>query len=191
MFDSLQPCGPEPARLLCLWDFPDKIPGVGCHFLFQGIFVTQGSNMGLLCWQVNSLPSKPPGKPLTARRCNQKIHRELALKKFVLVTQLCLTLRPHGLWPTRLFCPWNSPGKNTGVGSHFFFSMESSRPHSHTYYLILKTAVWGMEVIRNLHLIDDHYLNGFIKITLNTHVRRVLKYEKYTAFWSAQMVRKI
>ena len=28
------------------------------------------------------------------------------------------SLRPHGLWPTRLLCPWNSPGKNTGVGCH-------------------------------------------------------------------------
>ena len=28
------------------------------------------------------------------------------------------SLRPHGLWPTRLLVPWNSPGKNTGVGSH-------------------------------------------------------------------------
>ena len=33
--------------------------------------------------------------------------------------QLCLTLRPHGLYPARLHCPWNSPGKNTGVGCHF------------------------------------------------------------------------
>ena len=29
------------------------------------------------------------------------------------------SLRPHGLKPTRLPCPWNSPGKNTGVGCHF------------------------------------------------------------------------
>ena len=28
------------------------------------------------------------------------------------------SLWPHGLWPTRLFRPWNSPGKYTGVGSH-------------------------------------------------------------------------
>ena len=28
-------------------------------------------------------------------------------------------LRPQGLWPTRLLCPWDSPGKNTGVGYHF------------------------------------------------------------------------
>ena len=28
------------------------------------------------------------------------------------------SLWPHGLWPTRLLCPWSSPGKNTGVDSH-------------------------------------------------------------------------
>ena len=37
----------------------------------------------------------------------------------VSVIQLYLTLRIHGLQPTRLLCPWNSPGKNTGVGCHF------------------------------------------------------------------------
>ena len=26
--------------------------------------------------------------------------------------------RPRGLQPARLLCPWSSPGKNTGVGSH-------------------------------------------------------------------------
>ena len=29
------------------------------------------------------------------------------------------SLRPHGLQPIRLLCPWNSPGKNTGVDRHF------------------------------------------------------------------------
>ena len=28
------------------------------------------------------------------------------------------SLWPHGLWPTRLFCPWDFPGKNAGVGCH-------------------------------------------------------------------------
>ena len=27
-------------------------------------------------------------------------------------------LRPHGLQPTRLFCPWDLPGKSAGVGCH-------------------------------------------------------------------------
>ena len=29
------------------------------------------------------------------------------------------SVRPHTGQPTRLPCPWDSPGKNTGVGCHF------------------------------------------------------------------------
>ena len=36
----------------------------------------------------------------------------------VLVTQSCPTLQPHGLQPTRLLCPWDFPGKDTGMGCH-------------------------------------------------------------------------
>ena len=34
-------------KLLCPWDFQGNNTGVGCHFLLQGIFPTQGSNPGL------------------------------------------------------------------------------------------------------------------------------------------------
>ena len=34
-------------RLVSPWDFPGQNIGVGCHFLLQGIFLTQGSNLGL------------------------------------------------------------------------------------------------------------------------------------------------
>ena len=40
----------------------------------------------------------------------------ILLKREVLVVQSRPTRWPHGLWPARLLCPWNSPGKNTGVG---------------------------------------------------------------------------
>ena len=33
--------------LLCPWDFPGKSTGVGCQFLLQKIFLTQGLNPGL------------------------------------------------------------------------------------------------------------------------------------------------
>ena len=36
--------------------FSGKNTRVGCHFLFQGIFLNQGSNLCLLHWQVDSLP---------------------------------------------------------------------------------------------------------------------------------------
>ena len=53
------------------------------------------------------------------------------------------SLRPYRLWPTRLFCPWDSPGKNTCVGSQLFlhllridkinsaFSVHSQQPLLH------------------------------------------------------------
>ena len=43
--------------------FPGKNTGVGCHFLLQGIFLTQGSNPHLLYWQANSLPLSHLGSP--------------------------------------------------------------------------------------------------------------------------------
>ena len=54
--DFSWPRGLEPTMLLCPWDFPGKNTGVGCHFLLQGIFLTQGLNLCLLCvlhWQVS------------------------------------------------------------------------------------------------------------------------------------------
>ena len=43
------------------------------------------------------------------------------------------SLWPHGLQPTRLLCPWDFPGENTGVGCHFLlqgiFPIQESNPH--------------------------------------------------------------
>ena len=41
----------EPTRLLCPWDSLGKNTAVGCDALFQEIFLTQGSNPGLLNYQ--------------------------------------------------------------------------------------------------------------------------------------------
>ena len=54
MSDSLQPYGLQPVLLLSMWDSLGKITGVGCHFLLQGIYPTQGLNprfLRLLHWQ--------------------------------------------------------------------------------------------------------------------------------------------
>ena len=53
--------GLQPARLHCPWDFLGKNTGVGCHFLLQGIFSTQESNLSLLHWQADSLPLSHEG----------------------------------------------------------------------------------------------------------------------------------
>ena len=41
-------------------------------------------------------------------------------------------LQPHGLQPSRLLCPWDSLGKNTGVTCHSLFK-GSSRPRDWTH----------------------------------------------------------
>ena len=66
MSDSFATVGIVAARVLCPWDFPGKNPGVGYHFLLQGIFPTQGSNLCLLYWQECSLPPSHQGSPSTS-----------------------------------------------------------------------------------------------------------------------------
>ena len=63
------PMGLQPARLLCPWNSPGKNTGVGSHSLFQGIFPTQGSNLGLphcrwflYCLSHQRSPYIPPPK---------------------------------------------------------------------------------------------------------------------------------
>ena len=75
--------------LLCPWDSPDKDTGGGCHFLLQGIFPTQRSNLSPPALQVDYVPSEPPGKPLTG------IQRlALALCNCAFWTQNCLSSQP-------------------------------------------------------------------------------------------------
>ena len=87
--------------------FPGKNRAVGCHFLLQGIFHTQGSNPHLLHhlhWQADSLLLVHLG-----------IHWQQVDVK---VAQLCPTLcdpMDSSLPGSSL---WDSSGKNTGVGFH-------------------------------------------------------------------------
>ena len=50
--------------------------------------------------------------------------KKLVFRRKARVSAACVclvlsdSLRPPGLQPARLLCPWDSPGKNTGVGCH-------------------------------------------------------------------------
>ena len=67
--ESLQLHGLTPARLLCPWDSPGKNAGVGCHFLLQGIFPTQGWNPRLLLGRWIFFTTESPGKPHHIYNC--------------------------------------------------------------------------------------------------------------------------
>ena len=40
------------------------------------------------------------------------------------------SVRPHRRQPTRLHCPWDSPGKNNGVGCHFLLQCMKGKSES-------------------------------------------------------------
>ena len=73
-----------------------------------------GIEPALPALEVRVLTTGPPGKS-----CDSYLMKQME-RYSSSSTKLCLTLlRPHGLQPSRLPHPWDSPGKNTGVGCHF------------------------------------------------------------------------
>ena len=63
-------------------------------------------------WLVlNEYKGKSKEKPLGKYFCHEN--------ESVNYSVMPSSLPPHRLYPTRLLCPWNLPGKNTGVGCHF------------------------------------------------------------------------
>ena len=78
-----------PHGLLCPWGFPDKNTAVGCHFLLQRIFLTHGSNLCLLYWQVDSLPLSHHGKSPLLNATISKLHTN-GLKLYVVLRKIML-----------------------------------------------------------------------------------------------------
>ena len=70
--------------------------------------------------------------PLDSGTWLSRLNLAHAMCCFVSFTCLYSLNPPHGLQPTRLFCPWNSPGKHAGVGSYFLlqgiFLTQGSNP---------------------------------------------------------------
>ena len=60
------------------------------------------------------------------------------------------SLWPYGPYPTRILCPWHSPGKNTRVGYHFLlqriFLTQGSNPH----FLLLLHCWWILYPLSHL-----------------------------------------
>ena len=111
----------QPTRLLCPWDSPGKNTGVGCRFLLQCMHACMLSRFSRvrLCATPWTAAHQAPLSMGFSRQEHwsglpfpSPVHACMHAKSL----QPCPTLRPHGQQPTRLLCPWDSPGKNTGVG---------------------------------------------------------------------------
>ena len=93
------PMGCRPPGSSVHGDSSSKNTGAGCYALLQGIFMTQGRNLHLLCllhWQVGSLPLAPPGKPLWLLGCGQVTFQNCCLSDVETWARL-LTVQPSRL----------------------------------------------------------------------------------------------
>ena len=91
----------------------------GCYFLLQGTSLTQGLKLHLLCllpWQVNSLPLRHLGSPITVTNCPNSTK----CFKSSLVDPVVEALPPlpsSHLLPSHNHRKFSSPSKVTGVSS--------------------------------------------------------------------------
>ena len=101
MLSSVWLFGPhwlQPMSLLCPWDYPIKNTGVCCHFLLQGIYLTQGSNLiflHILLWQTDSLPLSLLGSLVNTYE--RRIWSVTAASVQFSCSFLSNSLWPHGL----------------------------------------------------------------------------------------------
>ena len=61
------------------------------------------------------------------------------------------SVRPHRLQPTRLPRPWDSPGKNTGVGCHFLLQCMKVKSESESEVISDSSRPHGLQPTRLLH----------------------------------------
>ena len=85
MSSSLWLHGLEPSRLPCPWDFPGKNTGVCCRFLLQKIFLTQGSNPGLLYCKRILFHQIHQGSPISQIVLNKLIFKRVNTVKVTVV----------------------------------------------------------------------------------------------------------
>ena len=123
--DALWPYGLSRARFLCPWNFPGKNTEVGCHFLLQGIFLTQGSNPSLL----------------HLLHCRRILYHCVAWEAWAGYIYIYITCEPPShhflslLFPLAFFFFFNL--LNTYFGPHSLL-----KPSHSLYCLILTTAPW-------------------------------------------------
>ena len=110
-------------------EFSRLSTGVGCHFLLQRIFLTLGSNLGLLNCRQMLYHLSQQGSPSETIVTQNYVTQTVSWQAYFILwdayvhgqgLQPCQTLCNSGLKPGRLLCPWDSPDKNTGVGFHAF-----------------------------------------------------------------------
>ena len=94
--------------------------------------------------------------------CKVSLQRYLRIGGGGLVPKSCLTLEPG-----RLLCPWDSPGKNNGVGCHCFLQNSSITVNK------IESVIWNLQK-RKIQASKLSLVNS-TKLQLNTNCFRNLR----------------
>ena len=139
--DSLQLYGLRPSRLLYPWNSPGKSTGMACHLLLQGSSWPRDQEATSPEFPaLASGTTVPPGKPLKPRVCVWVFSCFSGVWLFATIwTVAC-----------QAPCPWNFPGKNSGVACHIFlqfiFLIQGSN------LLLLPLLPWQADSLPLCHL---------------------------------------
>ena len=137
---TLWPHGLLPISPLCQSDFPSKNTGMDCHFLLQGIVLTQRSNPGLLCllhcrWLLyHWVTRKDPIILLDA-------FNSAFLSHFDILISFMLSHYSASIAKPKFFCPSNKRGlywiTRVGKPSVFWLYSTFNFPFLHTSSIFL------------------------------------------------------
>ena len=97
-------------------------------------------------------------RQLIRRTSSEIIHWKYSLKITAMVFSVCVSCSvvSDSLQPTRLLCPWNSPGKSTGVSCHFllqriFPTQGWMWPNPHCRWMLLPSELLGNPMVLSKH----------------------------------------
>ena len=101
----------------------------GLFYPFQSFETFLHIHVSLYCLSLKSFPQVLHVTRLLSSLSGSNMslsHRKLPAAAAAKSLQSCPTLQPHRQQPNRLPRPWDSPGKNTGVGWHFLLQCVKS-----------------------------------------------------------------
>ena len=125
---------------------PGRLRSMGSHrvghdftftftFHFHALEKAMATHSSTLAWRIPWM-EEPGGLPSMG---SHRVGRDRWLSRLLLTPKqsrsvVSYSVRPHGLWPSRLLHPGDFPGKGTGVGCHFLlqgiFPIQGSNPVS-------------------------------------------------------------
>ena len=99
MSDSYWPHRLYPTQLLCPWNFPGKNPGVGCHFLLQGVSQPRHRTfISCSCLAGRFFTTESPGNTLCMQTFYESINEEQSLQQKSVDTNCTRRRRTCSMW---------------------------------------------------------------------------------------------